>query len=121
MANRMIAPIDEKNVCTDWIENIFDDYNLTQTQKGNTRKICGYINGELVECIYQFGENVLMWYIYSMYAKDYNVGEVWKTLIDARTELIKRLENYENEGNDLFSEIENFGTYLIQRFYFKGE
>ena len=111
MSNRIIAPIDEKNVSTDWVDDVFDDCECAKSQKKSLCKMCGFVCGELVECTYHLGDYVMYWYIHSHYNE----------IDDVRTELQKRLAKYEGEENDLFSEIVNYKTHLIQKFYFKGE
>lgn len=40
---------------------------------------------------------------------------------DVQSELIKRLKDCEDPESVLFSEIQQSETFLIQKFYFKGE
>ena len=107
--NRMIAPIDEKNVTSDWICEVFDDCECTQTQKKSMCKYCGFIDGEVVMCSYHIGNNEIVWYCLSE-----NPG-------DEQTTLIKRLQSWESEESTIFSEIEKKGNTISQRFYFKDE
>jgi len=105
------APIDGKNVGTDWIDDIFDYSMCTETCKHSLTKVCGFVNGELVECTYNLGNNVICWYIYASYA----------VLNDTKDELLKRLSKYEHDDNDLYSEMEILETSVIQRFYWKED
>ena len=109
--NRTIAPIDEKNVCTDWIEQIFDDYNVVCTTKHHMNKVCGFVDGVLVECVYQSGHNEINWYVYGLQP------DVDSTISKVKT----RLLDFENGESDLYSEITDHESYLSQRFYFKPD
>ena len=117
----MIAPIDEKNVTSDWIEQIFDGYNCTYTEVKRTHKYCGFVGGELVMCSYTFGTNTLQWWIVipsydSETAYHYN-----ERLQRVNSILLERLQKFENDESDLFSYIDNKGYLIYQDFYFKGE
>ena len=109
--SKVFAPIDEKNVCSDWINEVFDDCECVESQKKSLCKVCGFIGGELVECTYNFGHNEIVWYLYTLYSK----------LDETKSELLKRLQRYEGDESDLFSEITDNETSISQRFYFKGE
>lgn len=108
---KIIAKIDGKNVGTDWLEDVFDDYDIIRTQKGNIHRICGYIEGELVECTYQFGDNEMNWYIYTLYSR----------LDDVKESLKDRLAKYETDERELYSEIKEHESYLTQNLYFKED
>ena len=109
--NRIIAPIDGKNVCTDWIEQIFDDSNVVSTTKHHMNKVCGFVDGVLVECVYQSGHNEMNWYVYGLQPDQGNTISILKT----------RLLSFEDNDSDLFSEIADHDSYLSQRFYFKPD
>ena len=111
MSNKIIAPIDKKNVSTDWVDDVFDDCECAKSQNKTLCKVCGFVCGELVECTYNLGNNVMYWYIHSGY----------KELDDVRKVLKNRLAKYESEENDLFSEIMDYQNHFTQIFYFKGE
>ena len=108
---RTIAPIDEKNVCTDWIEQIFDDCNVVCTTKHHMNKVCGFVDGVLVECVYQSGHNEMNWYVYGL-QPDQN---------SAISKLKTRLLEFEDNDSDLYSEIADHDSYLSQRFYFVAD
>ena len=108
---KIFAPIDGKNVGTDWIDDIFDYSECTKMYKYSHKKVCGFVNGQLVECVYTLEYNTIEWRIYALYS----------FLDDVKAELLRRLKKYENEENELFSEYEESETYVIQRFYWKED
>lgn len=112
MAKRMIAPIDEKNVCSDWIEGVFD-YNCGYTEKRSTHKYCGYFGSDdvLVECSYTFGNNTLKWVIYSNGEK----------LVSAKKELLSTLKEIDKESETLLCDYEIENNEVYQSFYFAEE
>ena len=52
---KIIAPIDEKNVCTDWIEDVFDDLSCVK----NGRQAMGFINDAPVYTYWE--KNCITW------------------------------------------------------------
>lgn len=70
------APIDEKNITSDWIEEIFDDCNCTFS--GNT--VTGFINGAACTCTYQ--KNHIYWEIHKFFGGNDRIYN----------ELVKRLK-----------------------------
>ena len=112
MAKRIIAPIDEKNVCSDWIEGVFD-YNCGYTEKRSTHKYCGYFGrGEvLVECSYTFGNNTLKWVIYSNGEK----------LEDTKKELLSTLKEIDKESETLLCEYQSEENVIYQSFYWNDD
>ena len=111
IAKRIIAPIDEKNVCSDWIEEIFDDYSCTYTEVKRKHKYCGFVDGELVMCSYTFGNNTLQWVIYSD-------GEKLESVRNHIMNICKEIDK-ENDGLVCEYEIENNAVY--QSFFFDCE
>ena len=103
------APIDEKNVSTDWIDAVFDGMNYVS----NGNQMAGYVKDSLVSCSWH--DNRIEWVAH------YNMAE---TL----TELKKRLEEFQNKDphanlyESVYDEIYVISDIcLIQLFYFYGE
>ena len=108
------APIDGKNVTTDWIEEIFDHYNAVGcTDKYGTERICGYVANTLIESTFFKDYNTIMWRIHSLIA-----GKELKSIKD---ELTKRLKEHEDPDRELFSEIKDDNDTLWQSFYWRQE
>lgn len=78
---KIIAPIDNKNVTTDWIEEIFD--NCGDCVR-NDNKFTGFVKDSV--CCCEFINNHLFWHIPKDFAK--NAKESWE-------ELIKRLKEHD--------------------------
>lgn len=107
------APIDGKNVTTDWIEEIFDHCNVVGHTKEHTNRLCGYINGELVEAMWVTGYNMLFWQVFA--CKDEEIKPT-------HDEIRKRLTEHEDPDRELFSEISvKFHNCLCQSFYWRQE
>lgn len=106
------APLDEKNVTTDWISDIFDGYgDYVECQNRN----CGV--GFVNDCpvFVSWHDNVLTWRIV-----ENNINNYEQT-VDV---IKKRLKEYEVDDPDIgiFSTIESYGSSAIrQKFYFKDE
>ena len=112
LKNSTFAPIDEKNVTSDWIDSIFDDYNVTTAIYRHGEKLVGFVGGEVVCCQYSHNNNTINWKIFAE-------GEKVET---TKSELKKRLQQFENgEETDLFSIIRETENQLMQSFYFKGD
>jgi hypothetical protein len=43
-ANKEVAPIDEKNVCSDWIEDVFDEYTTIHAEKRGKNTFVGFVS-----------------------------------------------------------------------------
>ena len=71
------APIDEKNITSDWIEEIFDDCNCTHFG----RMLTGFVAGSACSCIYQ--KNNIYWEIHKFFCVEES---------KAYNELIRRLK-----------------------------
>ena len=107
------AYIDEKNVTTDWIEDIFDNWNCT----------CGgehsdYYTGFINDCVViaQVHRNELRWQISSAFWCEDEIDSVYE-------ELLKRLKVYDGVPNSNIEceywELLRHDGYLVQSFYFK--
>lgn len=94
------APIDEKNVSSDWIEDIFDN-NLGI---GCGKSAVGYIANLPV---------------YVAWNSNY---VVWKIIIggdELLDEIERRLAAYEEDDSNLMSKRKKIGTIILQTFYWK--
>jgi hypothetical protein len=99
------APIDEKNVCTDWIADVFDFSDCTI----NGNEAVGFINGAPV---------YLTWSGNSMYwsAVTHSVNDYAETIV----ELKLRLEEFGDDDN-LVSEITPWGMGIRESFFFEDD
>ncbi len=102
------APLDGKNVTTDWIEEIFDDGNCTYDGK---ETYTGFVKGSVCCCIYH-GYHII-WHINKDFAA--NAKQSYE-------ELIKRLKEH-----DTPSLVVKYDTsmkkelFLMQKFYWEDE
>lgn len=102
---RQKAPVDGKNVTTDWIESIFDEGNYVQNTKGS--EYAGFVSDKLV--IAYISDNTIVW---RAYWYDENTTQ----------EIIKRLEQYETDDSDLYSEMDVAdGISVTQYFWWKND
>ena len=103
------APIDEKNVTSNWIEEVFDQSVMIDN-------VCtGFIRDCLVTCKYE--DNNLYWEVETMF---FNIG---KDADAAFTELKKRLKTFADDEGYL---IERTHIYerkkcLVQQFFFRQD
>lgn len=104
--NLIPAPIDNKNVTTDWIEEVFD----FQTCLYNKNKAVGFIDNEPVLATWQ--NNILLWNFH-LETKIENSKHL--------TVLKKRLAEYHDPDGNLFEEFVVVGNTLMQKFYWKNE
>lgn len=107
------APIDEKNITSDWIEDIFD--NCCFGGKKNNIYV-GFIKNCVVLC--EYNDNVINWKVES---ECFNKEEARKS---AFNELRKRLKTIDKESFDLvvkYSPFDKDVTCLTQSFFFKDE
>lgn len=98
------APLDEKNVTTDWIEEMFDD----QSALYGKNKMLGFMAGAAMQA--SWSGNVLR----------------WKVLDGDRYVAIKRLielykERYPDEESPFILKRQCFADVYIMRFYWKPE
>lgn len=103
------APLDEKNVTTDWIDDIFDDSNCTC----NGSTYTGFINDSVCSCL--VGRNTIIWKIDKDYAKD---------ALGSYNELQKRLKVLDGENPGLVVRYDTSmqeQLLLGQRFYWAEE
>jgi len=103
------AFINEKDVCTDWIEQVFDDCQTIN----NYHDAVGMIKDCVVRCVW---DNYCMFW---MVSRDMG-GDAASALIL----LEQRLNEWEGDDNsNIFSIVEHTETpcQLKQRFYFKEE
>lgn len=99
--NIIPAPLDDKNVMTDWIEEVFD----WQSALFRKNKCVGFIFN--CPALATWRDNVLTW--------SFICGEI-KT---AQNELIERLKVYEDANIELFTKIEIVGNDVVQSFYWR--
>ena len=111
MAKRMYAPIDEKNITSDWIEDVFE-CNCVFTQKRNNHRYCGFISDEVVIASYTFGDNTLKWQIVSERVQDAET---------AKSTLLHTLKEIDKENEGLICEYEVQGNTIYQSFYWGEE
>lgn len=103
---KFAAPLDEKNVMTDWIEEIFDDYSAIRCR----RMFLGYI--QYIPVYAKYSGNQIVWKVVDGTSSDVElVIEVLK----------KRLLEHEDPERDLFSEFKISGSTLTQTFWWKGD
>lgn len=103
MNKKIKAPIDEKNVCSDWIEGVFDAYNCVW---GDNCQAVGFVSGKPVYAFWC--DNQLTW-------KVVNSNDI------ILSELKKRIMDYECEESDIYSEISTNTDSIVQLFYFKED
>lgn len=98
------APLDEKNVTTDWIEELFDDQSALYS-KG---KRLGFMAGAVMQAEWYF--NVLMWKV--LYG-------------DARVAIKKLIERYKErypeEESPFILKNQIYSDMYTMRFYWKPE
>lgn len=99
------APIDGKNVTTDWIEEIFDNCGDC-VRNGN--KFTGFVKGSV--CCCQHLSNNLFWHINKDFAE--NAKDSWD-------ELIRRLKEHDTPSLVVkYDESMKDDLLLLQRFFF---
>lgn len=100
---RTIAPIDEKNVTTDWIGDVFDASDYTQDGK----RIVGFV-GNFPMLVAWSGNNI-----------------VWQAIRGGENcldVLEKRLALFDDADSNVYSERNRVGENLIlQSFYFRED
>ena len=102
------APIDNKNVMRDWIEEIFDLCNCVWD--GN--KYVGFVKGSVCCCTYS--ENIIFWKIIEEFSKCAQLSY---------DELKRRLHELDNDEGLVikYHESQKHEYQLVQMFYFKDE
>ncbi len=101
------APIDNKNVVQDWIEEIFDYQTCIWGEK---KSAIGYVHGQPV--IAAWYKNILLW-------KFTEEKEIENS--DHLAELRNRLNNAHDPNGNLIEEFKVIGNILMQKFYWKDE
>ena len=106
------APIDEKNVSSDWIEEVFD----CVWRGGKEANIfTGFIGQCLVSC--KYSDNMLYWQVESQF---FNVGEdIHGTYSELRMRLMVRDKNNQNLVVKNYFYDRKF--VIAQHFFFKEE
>ena len=98
------APLDGKNVTTDWIEGLFDDGSVLY----GSHKAVGFMGGAVMKALWS--ENCLVWRVLD--------GDTAAALATLR----KRYGAHYPEETSPFTVREELGEdLLIQRFYWKPE
>lgn len=97
------APLDDKNVMTDWIEEVFE-FGSGLFHMGQW---IGFVLGCPVLATWR--ENVLTW--------SFIRGEIKA----AQKSLIERLKVYEEDNPELISKIEIAGNDVVQSFFWRNE
>lgn len=114
MEKKIAAPIDNKNVCDDFIYELFnDEYLQTPKHHGKTGNILGYYEGKLLEAVWAVGSNRVCFAFVS----------INENHVDCENELPKFKEYFEGmitDNNDELS-VECFisGNWLVCDFYWK--
>lgn len=106
---KIIAPIDEKNVTTDWIEYVFDGADCVRRENMFT----GFVKGSACSCVYY--KNRIFWEVHHNFCKD---------AIASYDELIRRLKECDKDTETLIIEYnESMRENLIlgQAFYWKED
>lgn len=99
------APIDEKNITTDWIEDIFEFSSCAQ----NGNKYVGFINDAPVMCVVE--GNSLIWKLITNYSFSWHIQP-------ALEELEKRLRVVDdNDRIHVDYTKSHDGTMIMQSFY----
>ena len=107
MAKELIpAPIDGKNVCTDWIEEIFD----YQTCLWGKKSAMGFVKGEPVIALWE--QNLLTWKFPLKRNLEGSISLAY---------LKDRLEEYSEYNQELVEYYNVVGDTLEQRFYWRNE
>lgn len=96
------AFINEKDVSTDWIDCVFDDFRIVQS----CNQIVGFVGEMPVYCFWSPNDNIINWR-----AEDN----------ECAAEIRKRLQSCESEEKEIYSECYTFGNSIIQKFYFKND
>lgn len=100
------ALLDEKDVTTDWIEDVFDQWAYAECH--NRPCAVGFVNDCPVFVTWQ--SNYIVWRII-----ENNINNYEETLDVIR----ERLAAYESPDNGIFSTVESWGcNSLMQKFYF---
>ena len=110
------APLDEKNLTTDWIEEVFDNYSCSCGGKRNN-VYTGIVEDCPVSCFVT--HNRVMWHVDPHIGGVPNAGHAYCSLISRLKDLFDEDENpgivveYDDSMKD--------GYFLVQTFYFKDE
>lgn len=100
------APIDEKNVTSDWIEDVFDNQSCVWGEK---KSAVGYIDKQPV--VAAWSENMLIW--------GFPITKNLENSVHLAI-LRDRLERWD-EDNRFIEHFNVVGNMLIQKFYWKNE
>lgn len=106
---RIPALVNEKDVTTDWIESMFENYTVIYDKN----RAIGYVEGCVVMVSWSY--NVVTWHVSKEFGGDY---------VSAFKILEERLKGMESEEQNVYSDIEHEerGRYVItQSFYFRDE
>ena len=101
------APIDNKNVTTDWIEDVFDNQSCIW---GENKSAVGYINEEPV--IAAWDRNLLLWQFSLITSLEDSIS---------LSILKDRLNAAHDPDGDLVEDLKVVGNLLMQKFYWKNE
>lgn len=98
------APLDEKNVTTEWIETMFDD----QSALYGKNKMLGFMAGAAMQA--SWAGNMLVWQVLD--------GDAYKAFV----RLIERYkEQYPDEKSPFIVERQKSTNMYVMRFYWKPE
>lgn len=110
--NRTIAPIDEKNVCSDFVYDMFDD-GFLETIKSGRYHLIGYYNDRLLEVTWHRKSN-RMCFAFVDLQENHHGDEDKKKLIDF-------IKNVETESTGLIVEVFQSGGWIISDYYFQED
>lgn len=102
--NQIPALINEKDVMTDWVQDVFDSGSCVTSGC----QALGFINEHPVY-VHWYGHRML-WQV----VEDCDIN--YEAIIN---EIKQRLSEFEDPESELFSEIYVFGHSILQFFYFK--
>lgn len=108
------APIDEKNVTTDWIESVFDGWHCITGGRHN-EIYAGFVDNRPVTCF--INGNTILWHI-----EKYLCGVY--VLKDTYAKLLRHLKTLDEETPDIVVEYDTSmqeELVILQSFFFKEE
>lgn len=117
------CPLDEKNLCTDWIDESFEagGWMPTPECKGAVNSYLTFVEGEIVKVCWEFGDNQLHFrVIHSTVANDEYFAKVDAKVISKIKEIIADVESTTNSynGDNRIKVMYNEGKQEIDFFFY---